>query len=110
MIVKCFFALGSLLWQSKDGKGSFNDPFNSIDERMKSVGTKGRPVKLLTNHFNMRLNLATVVRYDVEMSLIFGEDKSRTPRKKDKDILVRAFEGPSKFINLILGWVVEPQS
>ena len=91
------FGLCSLIWQSKKGKGSFNDPFNSIDERMKSVGNEGRPVKLLTNHFDMRLNLATVVRYDVEMSLIFGEDRSRAPRKKDMDILIRAFEGGPAF-------------
>ena len=31
-------------------------------------------------------------RYDADMNLIFGE-KKRPPRKKDSDILIRAFEG-----------------
>ena len=60
---------------------------------MKNVGKAGRPVKLLANHFNLKLKSTTVARYAVEMTRIFGEGKSRVLRTKDADISIRAFEG-----------------
>jgi len=40
-------------------------------------------------------NISTIHRYDAEMSF---PDWKRPPRKKDMDILIRAFEGKNEII------------
>ena len=51
------------MWSSKSGVGSFENPFKSIDDRMKNVGKSGKPIRLLTNHFDMVINTFSVHRY-----------------------------------------------
>ena len=53
----------SLLWRSRGGLGSFDNPYKSKDERMKNVGKAGKPIKLLTNHFDLNLKLSSIFRY-----------------------------------------------
>jgi hypothetical protein len=53
----------------------------------------------LTNHFDLKLStkIRSVHRYDVEMTLVTF--KNRPPKKRDTDILLRAFEGQRHILN-----------
>ena len=91
-----FALLCSLLWNSQT-EGSFNNPYKSAEERRRNIGKLGRRIGLVTNHFNMKLStrIRSIHRYDVDMTF---PDWKRPPRKKDMDILIRAFEGNIKII------------
>jgi hypothetical protein len=70
------------------------------------------------NHFLTAINISALTgpafvkyltsvadfdRYDVDANLIFGDGKKRPPRKKDTELLVRAFEGFRFFFHQIEG-------
>ena len=72
----------------RSGKGSFQNPFPSIQERKANVGTAGRRIKLQTNHFGMKISDKPIFRYSVDFKMPWKRDI----RRKDEPILIRAVE------------------
>ena len=73
---------------SSKTKGSFAKPFTSLEERKQHCGKAGSPIKLLANHFPMKLERQHVIHYDVELNIV---QFKRPPRKSDLDLTMRAF-------------------
>jgi hypothetical protein len=66
-------------------------PYGSLQERMANVGTAGRRVGLLTNHFNIRMkaDITTVYQYDFDCTFV---GTKRELKKRDHQMIIRAFE------------------
>ena len=67
--------------------GSVQRPFISIDDRKKARGKKGKPIKLLTNHFNMEIKQSQVHIYSIALKFPW-----KCIRKKDKPLHFRCVE------------------
>lgn len=80
-------------WNNKSGKGSYANPYRSLEEKKKlHTGTKGRRIKILANHFDMKVKCEYIYRYDVKFKLPW----KRPVSKRDKPILYRAIEEMKK--------------
>ena len=64
------------------------NPYKTIQERKANVGTAGRKIKLVTNHFGMKIGDKPIFRYTVEFKMPWKRDI----RRKDEPILIRAVE------------------
>ena len=94
-----YFSLNFIYFSFRSGIGSFNNPYKNADEKKKlHTGTKGRRVKVLANHFPMRLQLESVFRYDVKFNLPW----KRPVGKRDRPLLLRAIEEVKKNYSVLL--------
>ena len=79
--------VGSELLWDKSGYGTVQKPFKSVQERAKNVGTAGRKIKLLTNHFDMKIKQSIVHVYSIVLKFPWSNI-----RKKDKPLHYRCVE------------------
>jgi len=75
-----------LLWD-KSGYGTVQNPFKSVQERKEKAGNAGRKIKLLTNHFDMKIKQSIVHVYSIVLKFPWSNI-----RKKDKPLHYRCVE------------------
>ena len=86
---------------AESSKGSYANPFTSLEERRQHCGKDGKSIKLLANHFPIRLKRKSIVLYNVDLTMV---QFKRPPRKSDIAVTTRAFvkmveDNPHIFIN-----------
>ena len=68
--------------------GTFDRPFASAEVRKANCGKEGKPIKLLANHFPVKVSLECVTHYQVELKV---PEFKRPIKKSESELAFRAF-------------------
>ena len=70
--------------------GNYLNPYSTVQEmKAKGMGTLGRKIRVLANHFPLKCTTEEVTHYDVQFKI---KEYKRTPKKSDANLLVQAIE------------------
>ena len=70
--------------------GNYLNPYSTVQEmKAKGIGTVGRKIRVLANHFPLKCTTEEVTHYDVQFKI---KEYKRSPKKSDANLLAQAIE------------------